>query len=167
MGHVAKEGRSDERAALIEGLQRAYADEWFAHFNYHHVAHVIAGPASAALAPLLAAKADRALARAHRLAERILQLDGELPSRLTELTGHATDKPFKLPADARDTDACLRAVLDAERTSVRAGRELLGRTPADDAVTRALLIDLLAESEEGETAMERLLGRPEPALDGR
>jgi hypothetical protein len=47
------------------------------------------------------------------------------------------------------------------------GREPLSGVPADDAVTRALLTEHLAESEQGETAMERLLGRPAPALDGR
>jgi hypothetical protein len=45
---------------------------------------------------------------------------GEQPiAKLGDVVDRATDKPFKLPANVRDLDGVLKAVLDAERTSMR------------------------------------------------
>jgi ferritin-like protein len=67
----------------------------------------------------LRGRSAEALTRANWLAERIGQLGGQVPPKLGALLDHATDKPFKLPASLADVDGVLRAVLDAERTSLR------------------------------------------------
>jgi ferritin-like protein len=38
MGYLARQLLQPERTALIQALIRAYADEWFAHYNYWFVA---------------------------------------------------------------------------------------------------------------------------------
>jgi bacterioferritin len=167
MGYLARRLLQLERTALIQILTQAYADEWFAHYNYWFVANTVCGPASSAVITLLQEKAQRALLHANRLAERLNELGGRPVAKLTELVQHATDKPFKLPADVRDLDGALKAVLDAERTSLRTYQRLYEQTREYDPVTQALALELLREAVHGEEQLERLLGEPVPELEGQ
>jgi ferritin-like protein len=155
------------RAALIPALTQAYADEWFAQYNYWFVVNTLSGPAAPAVASCMRQKARRALVHANRLAGRIAELGGQPVAKLTELVQHATDKPFKLPADVRDLDGVLKAVLDAERTSIRTYQRLYEHTRDTDPITQALALELLTEAGRGEAQLERLLGAPAPELSGQ
>jgi len=167
MGKLAQQLAGSDRRSLIPELARAYADEWCAHYNYSFVAYVISGPASPGLVRLLRAKSARALRHADLLAARILELGGLPPAKIGELIEHATDKPFKLPGNVRDLDGTLKAVLDAERTSMRTFHELERRTAGTDVITHALVREFLCEAVRGEEELERLLGEPAPEMDGR
>jgi bacterioferritin len=165
MGQLGRKvAGGDER--LIPRLLNAYADEWFGHYNYHFVAHMVAGPASASVSALLAQKSADALRRADRLAARVIELGGTPVPKLTELNKHATDKPFKLPADLRDVEGLLKAVLDAERTSLRSFVELHELVRDRDPLTAALCLALLGEAVAGEQQLERLLNEPAPEMTG-
>ena len=155
------------RAALIPELTRAYADEWFAQYNYWFVVHTLSGPAAPAVAAWLRRKARRALVHANRLAARLTELGGQPVAKLTDLVQHATDKPFKLPADVRDRDGVLRAVLDAERTSIRTYQRLYEQAREADPITQALALALLTEAVRGEAQLERLVGTPAPEMSGQ
>src|SRR4051794_19643644 len=109
---------------LLQTLNRAYADEWFAHYNYFFASHVVLGREAPPIAQLLCRKSDGALLRAERLARRLIELDEVPPPKLTDLMNAATDKPFKLPEDLRGMEQVLKAVLDADRTSIRTFNEL-------------------------------------------
>jgi ferritin-like protein len=115
----------------------------------------------------LRSRSEEAFTRASRLGARIAQLGGQPPAKLSELVELSTDKPFKLPASLADVDGVLRAVLDAERTSVRTYDALYEKTRAGDVVTAAVLTDLLAAAVRNEETIERLLGDPAPGMDGR
>jgi len=167
MGKLAQQLIQLDRGALIQDLTQAYADEWFAHYNYYFASNTVSGPESPAVIKLLRYKADRALVHANRLAARISQLGGKIIPKMDDLSQHATDKPFKLPENVRDLDGVLKAVLDAERTSIRTYRRLGEKTLEKDPVTQLLTIELLAEAVEGEEQIERLLGEPAPEMDGR
>jgi bacterioferritin len=167
MGYLARQLLQLEQPALIQALIQAYADEWFAHYNYWFVANTVCGPASQAVITLLRRKAQRALVHANRLAARINELGGQPVAKLTELVQHATDKPFKLPDNVRDLDGALKAVLDAERTSLRTYHRLYEQTRDHDPVTQALALELLMEAVRGEEQLERLLGQPAPELEGQ
>jgi len=167
MGKLAQQLIQLDRGALIQDLTQAYADEWFAHYNYYFASNTVSGPDSSAVIKLLRHKADRALVHANRLAARISQLGGKIIPKMDDLSQHATDKPFKLPENVRDLDGVLKAVLDAERTSIRTYRRLGEKTLEKDPVTQLLTIELLAEAVEGEEQIERLLGEPAPEMDGR
>jgi bacterioferritin len=165
MGKLARElARPSEE--LMSGLRRAYADEWFAHFNYFTVSKRITGPSAASLSQLLRRRSERALARAERLSDRILELGGELPEKLGELVEHATDKPFKLPDSLDDAEGLLKAVLDAERTTMRLQHRLHELSREHDPLTAALTLDLMDEAVKGEQALEMLLGHDAPEMDG-
>jgi bacterioferritin len=167
MGYLARQLLQEEQPALIQALIQAYADEWFAHYNYWFVANTVCGPASQAVIALLRRKAQRALIHANRLAARINELGGQPVAKLTDLVQHATDKPFKLPDDVRDLDGALRAVLDAERTSLRTYHRLYEQTRDKDPVTQALALELFREAVRGEEQLEHLLGQPAPELEGQ
>src|SRR5438309_1965045 len=124
MAELSKQvsGQNNRVMALVT---RAYADEWFAHYNYTFVVNTIGGPNSPALIKAIQPRADRALVRANRWAARLRQLGAPIPAKLVALKDFATDKPFKLPPNLRDTDGVLRAVLDAERTSIRTYQAML------------------------------------------
>jgi bacterioferritin len=167
MGTLGQQLAGDRRKELIEDLMRAYADEWFAHYNYFFVSKTISGPAWPALGQLLRRKAEHALTRVDRLVERIIALGGQPVSKLTDLPEYATDKPFKLPENVRDIDGALKAVLDAERTSLRTYRALGEKSRERDPVTHALALEFFTEAVQGEEEIERLLGGPAPEMDGQ
>lgn len=153
--------------ALISELRRAYADEWFGHYNYAFVAHMVSGPSADSLAALLRRKSEEALRRADRLAMRLIELGSQPVPKLTELMDAASDKPFKLPEDFGDVEGLLKAVLDAERTSMRTHQRILDLTQAKDPLTWSLALELLNEVVRGERQLERLLGQQAPEMTGQ
>jgi bacterioferritin len=165
MGKLAREYAQPSKA-LMAAVLRSYADEWFAHYNYFVVSLAVQGPSAASIAELLRERSARALERATRLAERVVQLGGEPPMKLIALTEHATDKPFKLPQSLDDVNGLLKAVLDAERTTIRLQRQIHSLSRERDPITAALAIDLMQEAERGEQQMQTLLGSEAPEMTG-
>jgi bacterioferritin len=155
------------RSAVRPLLLRAYADEWFAHYNYYFVSKMVLGPSAESVAAVLRAKSEAAHSRADRLADRIIQLGGNPTPKLTELIDVATDKPFKLPDDLGDVRSLLEAVLDADRTSMRTFHEAYGLSRDADPLTAALVLVLFGEATAGEQQLERLLADSVPDKTGR
>lgn len=167
MGEIGRTILQLDADALVDELVRAYADEWFAHYNFLFVANALRGHRSPSVLEFLRGRSAEALTRANRLAERIGQLGGQVPPKLGALLERATDKPFKLPNSLADVDGVLRAVLDAERTSLRTYHALHEHIASRDVVTEALVAELLAAAVHNEETIERLLGDPAPTMDGR
>ncbi len=166
MGELGRQAVGVNRVALVRELRRAYADEWFAHYNFQFVANVLWGHHSPSLVALLSRKSAEAFARTNRLAQRILQIGGQPVVKLSQLVEHATDKPFKLPKSLADAPGILRAVLDAERTSLRTYQRLYARTHLKDPVTALLAQEYLAAVVAGEEELERLIGDHAPEMKG-
>ena len=129
MGELGRQLARVNRAGLLKALTQAYADEWFAHYNYQFTANALWGHHSPSTTALLSRKSVEAFVRTNRLAQRLLQLGGQPVAKLTDLVEHATDKPFKLPKSMADVHGVLTAVLDAERTSVRTYQRLYRPDP--------------------------------------
>jgi len=85
MGELGRRFARVNRARLLKALTRAYADEWFAHYNYQFTANALWGHHSPSTIGLLSRKSADAFARTNRLAKRILELGGEPISKLTNL----------------------------------------------------------------------------------
>jgi bacterioferritin len=166
MGELGRRLAGADRARLIRDLTRAYADEWFAHYNFQFTANALWGHYSPSTTALLERKSAEALARTNRLAQRILQLGGQPVAKLTDLIDHATDKPFKLPTSMADVHGVLTAVLDAERTSLRTYQRLYARTRDRDPVTALLAQEYLAAAVQGEDELERLIGDHASGMKG-
>jgi bacterioferritin len=158
MGELGRQLAGAQRARLVKDLIRAYADEWFAHYNFQFTANALWGHYSPSTTALLGRKSAEALTRANRLAQRILQLGGQPTPKLTDLINHSTNKPFKLPKSMVDIHGVLKAVLDAERTSLRTYQRLYERTRDSDPVTALLAQEYLAATVQGEEELERLIG---------
>src|SRR4051812_7436012 len=124
MGQLGKKLSQLDLTDLLNILIRAYADEWFAHYNYQFVANTLRGYRAPSVIKLLTDKSEEAFRRTNALAAHILELGGQPISKLTDLVQKATNKPFKLPPSMQDVDAVLKAVLDAERTSLRTYQDL-------------------------------------------
>jgi bacterioferritin len=167
MGELGRRLVRMNRTALLKALTRAYADEWFAHYNYQFTANVLWGHHSPSTTALLSRKSAEAFARTNRLAQRMLELGGQPIRKLPDLIQHATDKPFKLPNSMSDVQAVLRAVLDAERTSIRTYAGLHALTRLKDPVTAQLAQEYLAAAVHGEEELERLIGDRAPTMSGR
>jgi ferritin-like protein len=165
MGELGRTLPQKPEAGIIQRLTTAYADEWFAHYNFQFSAIALRGSRAPSLAAYLSRKSRAAFERANRLASRLLELGENPPSKMTELEKHASDKPFKLPASLNDADGILRAVLDAERTSLRS-YQTLHDLCSHDPLTRALALAYLGESVKGEEELEKLLGDSAPEMRG-
>jgi len=166
MGKLAQEMAPNHESVLPE-LLRAYADEWFGHYNYYFVSRMVNGPSAESIGAFLRQRSQVALDRADRLASRIIELGGTPVQKLTELVEAATDKPFKLPEDLSDVTALLEAVLDAERTSMRTQSLIYAMARDSDPLTSELALDLLKEAAQGEQQLERLLSDSVPEKTGR
>jgi len=166
MGELGRRTLRVDVRAVVRELLRAYADEWFAHYNFRFVAVALRGHRAPSVVRWLTHRSDAALARADRLARRIAEIGDAPPEKLGALETVASDKPFKLPASLGDVHGVLRAVLDAERTSVRTYDGLERITAPGDPVTHALVVDLLAAAVRAEDAIERLIDDPAPSMDG-
>jgi bacterioferritin len=154
------------RQKIIQELIRAYADEWFAHYNYAFTGWTLRGHHSPSTISLLERKSKDAFQRTARLAERILELGGQPVTKLTDLPQSASPKPFKLPKSLSDVDGVLKAVLDAERTSLRTYRDLQALCAEEDPVTELLVRGYYADTAKGEEELERLIGDAAPEMRG-
>ena len=76
MGTKAREIVGTDVDKLIEMLNKAFADEWLAYYQYWVGAQVAKGPARGAVAAELEEHAAEELEHAEMLTERIIQLGG-------------------------------------------------------------------------------------------
>jgi ferritin-like protein len=166
MGELGRGLVRVDRDALLADLVRAYADEWCAHYNFQLVANTLRGHRSPSVLDFLRRRTAEALSRANRLAARVVELGGRLPTKVPELVERASDKPFKLPDSMGDVDGVLKAVLDAERTSLRTYAALHERTRAGDVVTETLAAEFLTATVRNEEEIERLIGDSAPTMTG-
>jgi ferritin-like protein len=167
MGELGRQLPQLDSQGLIKELTRAYADEWFAHYNYQFVANTLRGHHSLSTIELLRKKSAEAFKRTNRLAARILELGGQPVSKLTDLIHQASPKPFKLPDSMSQVEPVLKAVLDAERTSLRTYEALYQRTHDKDLVTERLVGEFLTAVVSGEEELERLIGDSAPEMQGK
>jgi ferritin-like protein len=152
-------------AKVVSGLLSAYADEWYAHYNYEFVALALRGHRAPSLTKVLAKRSHTAFYRTQRLGRRLLELGATPPRKMGELEKLASDKPFKLPKSLSDPDAMVRAVLDAERTSLRSYHQL-HEISSKDPLTRRLAVEFLSEAVASEEDLEKLLGSSASEMTG-
>jgi ferritin-like protein len=80
-----------DRDTLLSRLTQAYADEWYAHYNYQFAANTLRGHRAPELLLYLRRRTAQAIDRATGLADRLSQLGGRPPGTLNDLAGHASD----------------------------------------------------------------------------
>jgi len=140
---------------LLKLLNKAYADEWLAYYQYWIGAKVIKGPMRGAVAAELAVHAGEELKHAGMLAERIIQLGG------TPLLAPAdwlkeTTCGYAAPADPA-VKAIVEQNLKGERCAIAVYQKLLDAVKGKDHITQQIFLEILEDEVEHEEDLENFL----------
>lgn len=154
MGTVGTKIVKADVAALVEQLNKAYADEWLAYYQYFVGAKVVKGlMKEAVIAELLQHAADE-LRHAGLLADRIVQLGGTPIlefAELSALSGCGYDAPSE-----KEALAILRQNVKGERCAITTYTRLLELTKDRDIVTYNILMGILTDEVTHEEDLQNL-----------
>jgi bacterioferritin len=158
MGTKGKEIVGLDIKELTADLNRAYADEWLSAYAYNYMAQVVTGrPAAKNLADLLLDTSKDELEHQKDLAARIVSLGGKPLAEVGELVEASNAGYPTPPADPKDFEGVVRAVIKAEREAIAVYSKLTQKTHGKDPVTYALIVHILEEEVEHEDEFESLL----------
>jgi len=143
---------------LLADLNRLYADEWLAVYAYNYMSQVVTGrPAAKQLAALLLDTSRDELEHQQELAERITSLGGKPVADISKLVEASNDGYPALPANEKDFEAIVRAVIQAEHGAIEGYNRLAQKTHGKDPITYNLVVHILTEEVEHEDEFENLL----------
>jgi len=155
MGTKGREIVGMDVGELLELLNKAYADEWLAYYQYWLGAKVAKGPMKEAVMAELVQHAADELRHADMLTERIVQLGGTpitTPQKWFEMTNCGYDAP---------DDPFVRVLLDqnikGEQCAISTYRDLLNTTMGKDPVTYNMVVQILQDEVEHEEDLQSLL----------
>jgi bacterioferritin len=139
---------------IITGLNRAYADEWLAYYQYFIEAKVIKGiMKDAAIAELEQHAADE-LRHANLVADRILQLGGTPLLNPQDWFTH-TNCGYEEPKNF-DVVSILEDSIKGEQCAISVYSNLAELTKDKDIVTYAIVSQILADEVEHEEDLQAL-----------
>ncbi len=155
---MAKRGNSIikglEINEIISLLNKAYADEWLAYYQYFIEAKVIKGiMKDAAIAELTQHAADE-LRHANMVADRILQLGGTPLLHPQEWFTH-TNCGYEEPKDF-DVVSILEDSIKGEQCAISVYSQLADMTKDKDIVTYDIVSEILADEVEHEEDLQAL-----------
>lgn len=140
---------------LLAKLNRAFADEWIAYYQYWLCAKLVEGPIRPAVAKELEEHAQEEYKHAELLADRIIKLGG-----LPVLSHEQWSTQAGCGYDATK-NAYVRAVLEenikAEQCAIREYNEILTFIGDADPVTYDMIVKILDDEVEHEVDLKRLL----------
>jgi len=142
---------------LIGDLNKAYADEWLAHYSYLHMARVATGMAYEDMSEFLEDTAKDEHEHAGEIANRILELGGTPLSNPMELEKNANAPYPKPPKDSADYKSMIKTVLEAEAGAIDVYNKIAAKTLGKDHVTYQLVCHILGEEVGHEEKFEDLL----------
>jgi len=140
---------------LLELLNRAYCDEWLAHYQYWLGAKVVKGPMKDNVIAELEQHATEELNHALMLTGRIVQLGGTpitTPKAWYDWTNCGYDAP---------DDPYVRVILEqnikGEQCAITTYQKLLKTTQTTDPVTYNIVLQILEQEVEHEEDLQSLL----------
>lgn len=152
-GAVAS-GYQGDREKIISMLNEALATEWVCVMRYMRHYFTATGIHNESIKAEFLEHAQQEQAHADRIAERIVQLNGEPdldPATLTQRS-HAE---YDTSMDIKDM---IRANLIAERIAIESYRQMIVEIGDSDPTTRQMLVEIMASEEEHADEMSDLLG---------
>jgi bacterioferritin len=156
MGTKAREIVGTDIGKLIELLNKAFADEWLAYYQYWVGAKVVRGPMRGVVEAELEEHAQDELKHAGMLAGRIIQLGGTLilkPQDWYKMTNCGYDAP---------EDSSVRPVLEqnikGEQCAIEVYQHLVETTKDKDTITYNLIVEILEDEVEHEEDLQTILG---------
>ena len=155
MGTKGKEIVKLEVESVISLLNKAFADEWLAYYQYWVGAQVAKGPMRGAVVAELSEHAQDELKHAGMLTKRIIQLGGAPvldPADWKTLSNCGYDAPVNpLVQDIVGQN------IKGEQCAIEVYNNLLGITKDKDIVTYNLAAEILEEEVEHEEDLQSLL----------
>jgi bacterioferritin len=155
MGTRGKEIVGMDVAELLKLLNRAFADEWFAYYQYWLGAKVVRGPMKDAVAAELLQHATEELLHADMVANRIIQLGGKPvaePKKWYDWSGCGYEPP-----DDEYVKIILNQNINGERCAISYYNDLMVKTRDKDIVTFTMVTTILQQEVEHEEDLQSLL----------
>ncbi|WP_424244824.1 bacterioferritin [Elusimicrobium posterum] len=139
---------------VIGLLQKAYADEWLAYYQYWIGAKVAEGAMRTSVQAELEEHAKEELEHADKVAERIIQLGGTPILEPKDWYKH-TNCGYDAPADP-DVIELLKQNISAERCAIEVYKKLFEATKGKDILTAKLALHIMEDEIEHEHDLEDL-----------
>jgi bacterioferritin len=155
VGTKGREIVSMDMDRLLELLNKAFADEWLAYFQYWVGAKVAKGPMRGEVAAELEQHAGDELKHAGMLTERIIQLGGT-PILKPEDWYKMTNCAYEAPEDP-SVQALLEQNIRGEQCAIDVYQRLLDAIRGKDTVTYHIALEILEDEVEHEEDLEALL----------
>ncbi|RJO64498.1 MAG: bacterioferritin [Candidatus Omnitrophota bacterium] len=156
MGKEAKKIVNLDLKDLLNELNKAYADEWLAHYAYLYLARTVTGAGYEDMAEMLEETAKQEAEHAEELANRILELGGTFIASISDLEKNANYPYPKLSKATDDYDAIIKTVTDAEAGAIDVYNRIALKTQGKDHVTYQLVCHILSEEAQHEEKFEDL-----------
>ncbi len=154
MGKRALEIAGGNVEQIITLLNKAYADEWLAYYQYWVGAKVVKGPMKEGVIAELNQHAADELRHATMVADRLIQLGGEPlthPTQWLEMTNCGYDEP---------TDPFVKKIIDqnikGEQCAISVYRALMEATQNVDIVTYNMALQIMSDEVEHEEDLQAL-----------
>lgn len=139
---------------LLATLNRAFADEWLAYYQYWLGAKVVKGPMKDAVASELLLHATEELSHADMLAARIIQLGGT-PLITPEAWFKNTHCGYDAPTDAFVKEI-LAQNIKGEQCAIDVYQKVLEMVKDKDPVTYNIVLTILEQEVEHEEDLQSL-----------
>lgn len=143
---------------LIKDLNRAYADEWLAHYSYLYMARTCTGMMYEDMGEFLEEIAKDEAEHAGELADRIQELGGLPLANFSDIEKHCNAPYPKPPKSTSDYKGMIKVVMDAEAGAIDVYNKIADKTKGKDHVTYQLVCHILGEEVGHEEKFEDLLG---------
>jgi ferritin-like protein len=143
---------------VIDALDRLYCGHLVALHWSDAVRNRLEGQAAFLLSDQLAVVAKQSLEAAHKLADRIAELDGAVTADPTAFVDRSPAQSFQLPASTSDVGAILGYALTQVGSVIAAYRDLLGLTRDTDELTHRLALELVQGEVARESELQAVLG---------
>lgn len=140
---------------LLNLLNKAFADEWLAYYQYWLGAKVVKGPMKEAVIAELLQHATDELRHADMVATRIIQLGGT-PVTEPKQWYEVTNCGFEAPNDPF-VRTILKQNIEGERCAIGFYKRLLDSTQGKDPVTYNMVLQILQDEVAHEEDLQSLL----------
>lgn len=154
MGTTAQAILGIDQKKVIDLLNKAYADEWLAYYQYWIGSKVLCGIMRVDIEKELQQHAEEELKHAGMLADRIIQLGGTPLLKPEEWYKNCNCR-YLAPEDP-DVHAILQQNIKGEQCAIRIYHKLLSLLKNKDEVTYDLILDILKDEIEHEEDLEML-----------
>ncbi len=155
MGTKARELVGGDAKKIVSLLNKAFADEWLAYYQYWVGAKVARGQMRGAVVGELEQHAGEELKHAGMLTERIIQLGGT-PILSPEEWYKQTNCGYDAPEDPA-VKALLKQNIKGEQCAIETYKKLAEAVKDKDVITYHLALEIMADEVEHEEDLEALL----------